>query len=475
MKSVFVSRRFIRGLWFAFVYLLTTFNFKQRQMKRFIIIILIAAMGIGAYAWAQSSTKSKERQEYEKLLTQWKPMVAELAQLRYKYFDVKRKPGEDEIVVVEQTPERQALKKQFDEKFKAAEIKHNQLIDAAVLAYAKDPENNRDIEQFLFYSLRYFMERDMYEDVLKMSDILLNSNVNNPYVIRVAAFAALYTQQYDIAKSFLEKIQKLGILDSFRLGESDFKYLPVFELLWNQEKEYRDQEERKDLPSVVLYTTKGEIEILLYEDQSPNTVANFIWLIEKGFYKNIDFDAVISQGIAHVSGTEQFKRVDNLTLQPLVRGNGTPGYAIPDEFKRFDFQTKKFPEDARFFWRGTVVMDLMRDQPNTGGCKFFILFKPDINCVNKYTAFGRVVRGMDVVCRLQRRNPSSVISLSQLPTPDKILDAKVKNKRNHEYKPMISPLEKTIPPYPNMPVLPEEEKKDPNVFDIMDYNRTHLP
>ncbi|MBQ2622191.1 MAG: peptidylprolyl isomerase [Thermoguttaceae bacterium] len=444
-------------------------------MKRFIIIILIAAMGIGAYAWAQSSTKSKERQEYEKLLTQWKPMVAELAQLRYKYFDVKRKPGEDEIVVVEQTPERQALKKQFDEKFKAAEIKHNQLIDAAVLAYAKDPENNRDIEQFLFYSLRYFMERDMYEDVLKMSDILLNSNVNNPYVIRVAAFAALYTQQYDIAKSFLEKIQKLGILDSFRLGESDFKYLPVFELLWNQEKEYRDQEERKDLPSVVLYTTKGEIEILLYEDQSPNTVANFIWLIEKGFYKNIDFDAVISQGIAHVSGTEQFKRVDNLTLQPLVRGNGTPGYAIPDEFKRFDFQTKKFPEDARFFWRGTVVMDLMRDQPNTGGCKFFILFKPDINCVNKYTAFGRVVRGMDVVCRLQRRNPSSVISLSQLPTPDKILDAKVKNKRNHEYKPMISPLEKTIPPYPNMPVLPEEEKKDPNVFDIMDYNRTHLP
>lgn len=475
MKSVVVSRRFIRGLWIAFVYLLTTFNSKQRQMKRFIIIILIAAMGIGAYAWAQSSTKSKERQEYEKLLTQWKPMVAELAQLRYKYFDVKRKPGEDEIVVVEQTPERQALKKQFDEKFKAAEIKHNQLIDAAVLAYAKDPENNRDIEQFLFYSLRYFMERDMYEDVLKMSDILLNSNVNNPYVIRVAAFAALYTQQYDIAKSFLEKIQKLGILDSFRLGESDFKYLPVFELLWNQEKEYRDQEERKDLPSVVLYTTKGEIEIILYEDQSPNTVANFIWLIEKGFYKNIDFDAVISQGIAHVSGTEQFKRVDNLTLQPLVRGNGTPGYAIPDEFKRFDFQKKMFPEDARFFWRGTVVMDLMRDQPNTGGCKFFILFKPDINCVNKYTAFGRVVRGMDVVCRLQRRNPSSVISLSQLPTPDKILDAKVKNKRNHEYKPMIMPLEKTIPPYPNMPVLPEEEKKDPNVFDIMDYNRTHLP
>ena len=444
-------------------------------MKRYILVILIIALGLGAIVWAQTSNVSKERKQYDNLLEQWKPMVAELARLRYQYFDVKRKPGEDEIFVVEQTPERQKLKKIFDEKFKTAEVKYNQLIDAAVLAYAKDPENNRDIEQFLFYTLRYFMERDMYEDVLKMSDVLLNSNVNNPYVIRVAAFAALFSQQYDIAKSFLEKIQKLGILDEFRLGESDFRYLPVFELLWEQEKAFREKEERADLPSVVLYTTKGEIDILLYEDQAPNTVANFIWLVEKGFYKNIDFDAVITQAIAHVSGTEQFKRVDNLTLQPLVRGNGTPGYCIPDEFRPFDFEKKKFPDDSRFFWRGTVAMDLMRDQPNTGGCKFFILYKPDINCVNKNTVFGRVVRGMDVVCRLQRRNPSSVISLSQLPTPDKILDAKVKNKRNHEYKPMIVPLEKTVPPYPNMPVLPGEEKKDPNVFDIMDYNRTHLP
>lgn len=445
-------------------------------MKRYILaVLIIITIGFGVYGWAQSKSKSKERQDYETLLEQWKPMVAELSQLRYQYFDVKRKPGEDEIVVVEETPKRLALKKEFDEKFKKANVTYQNLIDAAVLAYAKDPENNRDIEQFLFYTLRYFMQRDMYEDALKMCDVLLDSNVNNPYVIRFAAFAALYTQKYELVIPLLEKIQKLGILDQFRLGESDFKYLQVFELLWEQEKDFREREERTDLPSVVLYTTKGEIEILLYEDQAPNTVANFIWLVEKGFYKNIDFDAVITEGIAHVGGTEQYKRVDNLTLQPIVRGNGTPGYVIPDEFKSFDFQNKKFPEDARFFWRGTVVMDLMRDQPNTAGCKFFILFKPNINCVNKNTAFGRVVRGMDVVCRLQRRNPSSVISLSQLPTPDKILDAKVKNKRNHEYKPMIVPLEKTVPPYPNMPVLPEEEKKDPNVFDIMDYNRTHMP
>ena len=80
-------------------------------MKRYILVILIIALGLGAIVWAQTSNVSKERKQYDNLLEQWKPMVAELARLRYQYFDVKRKPGEDEIFVVEQTPERQKLKK----------------------------------------------------------------------------------------------------------------------------------------------------------------------------------------------------------------------------------------------------------------------------------------------------------------------------------------------------------------------------
>ena len=98
-------------------------------MKRYYIlaILIFIAAGLGVYGWAQSKSASKERQEYEKLLEQWKPMVAELSQLRYEYFDVKRKPGEDEIVVVEQTPKRQALKKEFDEKFKKPTLRTKNL------------------------------------------------------------------------------------------------------------------------------------------------------------------------------------------------------------------------------------------------------------------------------------------------------------------------------------------------------------
>ena len=78
------------------------FSILQTQMKRYLFIILVVVFGIGVFAWAQqTATVSKERKQYDNLLEQWKPKVAQLAQLRYKYFDVKRKPGEDEIVVVE--------------------------------------------------------------------------------------------------------------------------------------------------------------------------------------------------------------------------------------------------------------------------------------------------------------------------------------------------------------------------------------
>lgn len=455
-------------------------------MKRliFIFLIFVAIFSIHAFAQAPENDsqpeKTKERQEYERILAEWKPMVAELSRLRYQYFDVKRKPGEDELMIVEDTPQRRELKKEFDSKFAAAEKKHDQLIDAAVLAFAKNPEQNRDIEGFLLYTLQYFMQHSMYEDAMKMSGILLNSKITNPYVIRAAAFSALYTQKYDTVRSLLEKIQKLGIMDEFKLEQSDFRYLPILEQLWEREKQLYLKDEQSDLPRVVLYTTKGEIEILLYEDQAPNTVANFIWLVEKGFYNRIDFDIVSCERMAHVGGTEQFKRVDNNPnstryLQPIIRGNGTPGYVIPDEFRAFDMETKTFPEDARFFWRGTVAMDLMGQMPNSAGCQFFIQFKPDVEKIGRYTPFGRVVRGMDALCRLQQRNPAGAVTLATLPTPDKIIEAKVINKRSHDYKPQIRPLEKTIPPYPNMPVEPGQEQKDPDSFDIIDYTKQYMP
>lgn len=415
-----------------------------------------------------------ERQEFERLLSEWKPMVGELSKLRYQYFDVKRKPEEGEIVIVDQTPERKALRKEFDGKFEAAEKKYDQVIDAAVFAYARNPEQNRDLEIFLLQTLHYFMTRDMYEDAQKMSQILLSQKINNPLVIRAAAESAMYTGDYDVARTYIEKIKELGLLTDYQFQESDFRYVDLFEKFWNREKEMRKLDERKgDCPRVIFYTTKGEIELLLFEDQAPNTVANFIFLVEKGYYTKLDFHRVISGFMAQGGGEEQLKDIDLKTLQCKVRRGG-PGYTILDETPKFDMEKRDFPEDARFHWRGSISM-AKTDEANSAGSQFFIMLTPRLQQNGTYTVFGRVIRGMDVVCRLARRDPGSVISRSQLPQADKIIEAKVVYKRDHKYSPNIIPDDKQKPPFPKFPVVLEDQPKDKDEWDPVQYIMDHSP
>ncbi|NQT13886.1 MAG: peptidylprolyl isomerase [Planctomycetes bacterium] len=168
------------------------------------------------------------------------------------------------------------------------------------------------------------------------------------------------------------------------------------------------------MPRVVLVTNRGEIELELFENEAPNTVANFISLVEKGFYDGLTFHSVVPQAMAR-GGC------------PEGDGSGGPDYTIRCECNQ---------PNRRVHFRGTLTMG--NDGRDQGGSQFGILFRPSRQLDGQHTVFGRVVRGMDVLGRLQRREPTP-LNQESLPDADTILEAKVIRKRNHPYAPQIVP------------------------------------
>ena len=128
-------------------------------------------------------------------------------------------------------------------------------------------------------------------------------------------------------------------------------------------------------PHVFIETSRGTIEFELAVLDAPQTARNFIALARKGFF----------------NGFQVHRVVPNFVVQdgdPRGDGEGGPGYTIRDELNQ------------RPFVRGTVGMALSwRD---TGGSQFFITHSPQPHLDARYTAFGHVVSGMDVVDRIQQ-------------------------------------------------------------------------
>jgi HEAT repeat protein/cyclophilin family peptidyl-prolyl cis-trans isomerase len=123
-------------------------------------------------------------------------------------------------------------------------------------------------------------------------------------------------------------------------------------------------------------TDRGSIEVELAMIDAPLTVENFIALAKKGFFNGLNVHRV----------------VPNFVVQdgdPRGDGSGGPGYSIRDELNQ------------RPFLRGTLGMALDA-WPDSGGSQWFITHSPQPHLDGKYTAFGRVVNGMDIVDQIQQ-------------------------------------------------------------------------
>lgn len=124
----------------------------------------------------------------------------------------------------------------------------------------------------------------------------------------------------------------------------------------------------------------GNISIELYPETAPNTVNNFIDLVKKGYYDGLIFHRVI-KGFMIQGGC------------PLGTGTGGPGYSIKGEFGENGFNNELKHT------RGIISMARSMN-PDSAGSQFFIMHQDSPHLDGKYTAFGKVLEGMDVVDRI---------------------------------------------------------------------------
>ena len=132
------------------------------------------------------------------------------------------------------------------------------------------------------------------------------------------------------------------------------------------------------MPKAVIETKYGDIVLEFFPDKAPNHVDNFLKLARQGFYDGTTFHRVVP-GFVIQGGCPNTK--PGATGRP---GTGGPGYTIDAEFNDVPHV------------RGTLSMARAAD-PNSAGSQFFIVVSDARFLDGQYTAFGRVVSGMDVV------------------------------------------------------------------------------
>lgn len=135
-------------------------------------------------------------------------------------------------------------------------------------------------------------------------------------------------------------------------------------------------------PIVTIEMEDGaKIKIELYLEIAPNTVRNFVSLVQKGFYDELIFHRVIP-GFMIQGG------------DPEGTGMGGPGYSIKGEFNDNNFKNDLKHE------RGTISMARKERPLDSAGSQFFIMVDSIADLDGKYAAFGKVIEGMDEVDKI---------------------------------------------------------------------------
>ena len=247
-----------------------------------------------------------------------------------------------------------------------------------------------------------------FAEVASVADKLVEAKDANSRIVILDGLAHLYLSDFDRA---LVLARRAAPAATFSDEAAKFlKDCSEYVEFWKQEQQMRAQEKQADdLPRVLLKTTKGDIVLELFENEAPNTVANFISLVEAKKYDALTFHRCEPNFIIQ-GGAMNADHKD-------ARRRGGPGYRIACEC---------YSGKARMHFQGSLSM--AHAGRDTGGSQFFIALAPTphLNWAegkpeNNHTVFGRVLEGLDVALSLR--------------AGDAIQSARVLRKRDHEYVP----------------------------------------
>ena len=148
----------------------------------------------------------------------------------------------------------------------------------------------------------------------------------------------------------------------------------------------------------------GTIKIELYPDQAPETVSNFIALANRGFYDGTTFHRVVKDFMIQ-TGSKDGDGTTGAKISNLKDNGEDKDYTIKGEFLANGVtNTIKFEEGTLAMARAdfTQVSSTLKEESFNSGCsQFFIMTKENTNLNGYYTAFGKVVEGLDVVHKIE--------------------------------------------------------------------------
>lgn len=366
------------------------------------LFALLSVLPVSGQETATESTGTEStatQTAFDKVFGEWKQVLASMRELQ----EEARNAASTAIP---------PLMTEYDKLIQKGESLIPQLRDAAIEVYKESPNEDKQIWRWLSDVAQDYIDNDRYAEAKLALDALRGGKAPDPTVAGNLGVVSFVMNDFENAKTLLEEAGATGVLTS--TSQQMMNWVDRYAEFWEEEKKLRDRADQLSgdamLPRVKMETNRGTMILELFEDEAPETVGNFINLVEAGFYDGLTFHRVLP-GFMAQGGC------------PDGNGSGGPGYTIYCECYR---------EDHRKHFAGSLSM-AHTNQRDTGGSQFFLTFTPQPQLNGKHTVFGRVVEGMDVLAKIQRRNPEKSADLTIV--PDKIIKAEVLNKRDHDYVP----------------------------------------